>query len=208
MFNPPFKYYLSKTFINPAILIYHMLNKNEFKKIRHELERFEENREKVIQLSREIIKLSKRIIYGLHRDNVDLKLITKIKSLTKKLPKERYDTGMAGVALQEYVEALCFYEFVKNNKIPTSKQLGVDAHSYLLGICDLTGELVRKGVNSVIKKKPKQAEKIKEFVEDIYGEFLKFDLRNGELRKKSDQIKWNLNKLQDLIYDVKVKKRS
>ena len=28
------------------------------------------------------------------------------------------------------------------------------------------------------------AEKIKNFVEDLYGEFLKFDLRNGNLRKK------------------------
>ena len=30
---------------------------------------------------------------------------------------------------------------------------------------------------------------LKKLVEDIFGEFLKFDLRNGLLRKKADQIK-------------------
>ena len=45
-------------------------------------------------------------------------------------------------------------------------------------------------------------EKIKNFVEDVYGEFLKFDLRNGQLRKKSDSIKWNLKKLEEILYDL------
>ena len=48
---------------------------------------------------------------------------------------------------------------------------------------------------------------IKEIVEEIYGEFLKFDLRNGELRKKSDAIKWNLNKLEDLTLSLELNKK-
>ena len=63
-----------------------------------------------------------------------------------------------------------------------------------MGLCDLTGELGRKAVNEVIKKNFKQAEQIRELVDEIYGEFLKLNLRNSELRKKSDQIKWNLKK--------------
>ena len=182
-----------------------MLHKKEFEKIRKELETFEEQREQVIRLSRQIIKLSKQIIYGLHRNDVNTKLLPEIKDLVKKMPKDDFDTGMGTVALQEYVEAMCFYDFVKKDRIPTAKDLGVDVQSYLLGLCDLTGELVRKAVNSVIKKDYKMAEKIKDFVEEVYGEFLHFDLRNGELRKKSDQIKWNLNKLHDLLYDIEIK---
>ena len=91
------------------------------------------------------------------------------------------------------------------NKIPTSAQLKVDSESYLLGLCDLTGELVRKAVNEVIKKDYEAAVKIKDVVAEIYDEFLKFDLRNGELRKKSDQIKWNLKKLEDIVFEVKLK---
>ena len=182
-----------------------MLDKDNFKKIQKELQEFEEKREEVIQLSRQIITLSKRIIYGLQRNDVDKKLIAEIRQMVKKLPKETYDTGMQSVAVQEYVEAVCFYEMLITNKVPTDKDLGVYVYEYLLGLCDLTGELVRKAVQCVINKDYQQALNIKDLVEDIYGEFLKLDLRNGELRKKADSIKWNLKKLEDVAYDLKIK---
>src|SRR3989344_8209885 len=182
-----------------------MLDKKEFLRIKKELDSFEEKREQVIDLARKIIKTSKLIIYGVHRGKPEDSLVAEIKSLVKKLPKDDYDTGMHNVALQEYVEALCFYDLIQKKNIPTADQLGVDVHTYLLGLCDLTGELVRKGVASVIKNDYKEAELLKDFVDEVYGAFLQFDLRNGELRKKSDQIKWNLTKLQDLICDLKIK---
>jgi predicted translin family RNA/ssDNA-binding protein len=74
-----------------------------------------------------------------------------------------------------------------------------------LGICDLTGELTRRAVSLVTKGKGKEVLVIKNFVEDIYGEFLKFDLRNGNLRKKYDSIKWNLKKLEEIMYDLSKK---
>ena len=86
--------------------------------------------------------------------------------------------------MQEYAEALCYYHFVKNKKIPTKASLRIDSESYLMGICDLTGELVRKAVNEAIKGNFKQVLDIKELVEEIYNEFLKFNLRNNELRRK------------------------
>jgi hypothetical protein len=33
---------------------------------------------------------------------------------------------------------------------------------------------------------------------------LDFDFRSGELRKKSDAIKWNLKKIEDILYDLKL----
>jgi len=94
---------------------------------------------------------------------------------------------------------------VTKKKIPTRKELGIDTESYLLGMCDLTGELVRKAVNSAIKRNFKEVLEIKELVSDIYSLFLEFDLRNGELRKKMDSIKYNLMKLEDLAYKVGMK---
>ena len=181
-----------------------MLNKTEFNDIRKDLIKFDENREKVISSSRDIIKLSKLIIYGLNRgDNID-KLIKEIESKISKLSLQSHDTGIHSVALQEYVEAKCYYSFVKSKKILTRKELNVNSEEYLLGLCDLTGELVRKAVNEAIRGNVKGVVEIKDFVEELYGEFLKFDLRNGELRKKSDSIRWNLNKLQDLVLKIKV----
>ncbi|MBI2654124.1 hypothetical protein HYX02_04910 [Candidatus Woesearchaeota archaeon] len=188
-----------------------MFNKKEFSKIREEIHNFDAKREDVIQLSRHIITLSKQVIYAAQRN--DLKTadsaIKKIKDNVKKLKKINIatDTNINSVAFQEYVEAVAFYEFVKNKRIPTKASLGVSAEDYLSGLCDLTGELVRKAVYDVIHKRFDEAVKIKELVHDIYGEFLKFHLRNSELRKKSDSIKWNLKKLEEVMYDIAIHKK-
>lgn len=182
------------------------LDKKNFESMRVELKHFEEGREKTIQLSREIITTSKQIIYSVHRGEIKEteSLIKTIKTKIKNLDQTKsFDEGLSKVALQEYAEAITYYEFIKNSKIPTAKDLCIDIESYLLGLCDLTGELGRKAVDCAINKKFKDVEKIREFVDEIYGEFLKFDLRNGELRKKSDSIKWNLKKLEDLVLSIK-----
>ena len=202
---------LNETFINKNLILRDMIDKSEFGKIRHEMHNLDLKREAIIQTSREIITISKQIIYAAQRN--DLKeaesAIKSIKGKIKKLRKVNIatDTNIDAVAFQEYVEAIAFYEFVKNGKIPTRTSLGVSPEDYLSGLCDLTGELVRKAIYDVIHKKFDEASKIKELVHDIYGEFLKLHLRNGELRKKSDSIKWNLKKLEEVMYDISMKGR-
>jgi len=186
-----------------------MINTKEFTQIRKELKNLELKRETTIQKAREIIRISKLIIYALHRSDVKAakRQITKIKAKIKLLPTNNYDTGIRKVAVQEYVEAMTLYYFITERRLVSKKELKVNNEDYLLGLCDLTGEIVRLGVNSVIKRKPKIALECKELVEDIYGEFLRMDLRNGELRKKSDSIKWNLRKLEDLAVDISRKRK-
>ena len=46
---------------------------------------------------------------------------------------------------------------------------------------------------------------IKELVAEIYGEFIKFDFPNGDLRKKFDGMKYDLKKLEDLVFELKIK---
>ena len=183
-----------------------MINKQEFKDIGKELKKFEEERELLIQKSREIITLSKQIIYSIHREDYKkadtLSKLIKVK--VKSLPSNSYDINMDVVAKQEYVEAIAFLEFINSNKIPTRKELNVEIEPYLSGLCDLTGELVRKAVNSAIKKDVKEVMKIREFIDEFYGEMLMFDFRNGDMRKKFDSIKWNLKKVEDIILEVKI----
>ena len=193
---------LSETFINEALPLGIMLDKNEFNRIRSEMHKLDVKREEIIQTSREVINISKQIIYAAQRND-----LSEADSAIKKI-NIAIDANINSVAFQEYVEAIAFYEFVKNKKIPTRASLGVSAEEYLMGLCDLTGELVRKAVYDVIHKKFDEAARIKELVHDIYGEFLKLHLRNGELRKKSDSIKWNLKKLEEVMYDISMKGRA
>ena len=185
-----------------------MLNKKDFDRIRKEIEASDIRRESLIQTSREVINISKKIIYALHRE--DLKSASSYVNEIEKKKKDLgtnvwLDTNINQTALQEYAEALCYYHFVKSKKIPTASSIKIDNENYLMGLCDLTGELGRKAVNGVIRKNFKQAVEIRELVDEIYGEFLKLNLRNSELRKKSDQIKWNLKKLEDIVFELKLK---
>jgi len=201
--------FFSKRFINGIELRVKMLNKKEFAKIRKEIENSDKVREEIIQLSRDIINISKRVIYSAHRGDLAeaFKYVKEIKNKKSRLDKVNIsvDVNINKTAYQEYAEALCYYGFVKNKKIPTRASLNIRTDDYLMGLCDLTGELGRKAVNDIIKKKFKDALLVKKLVEEIYGEFLKFNLRNSELRKKSDAIKWNLKKIEDVIFDAKVK---
>lgn len=185
-----------------------MIDKKEFEAIKKDLENFEEKREGVIQKSRTIIHLSKQIINALHRNNIKEaeKFVEDINKEVKDFGSECYDTGIYRAALQEYAEAMAFYYYIKHEKLPTRKEIGVNTEEYLLGLCDLTGELMRKAVNEVIAKEYDSALKIKDLVSELYSEFLKLNFRNGELRKKFDSIKWNLQKLEDLALQVKLKK--
>lgn len=180
-----------------------MISRKQFDSVKKELKHFAKKREEIIKNSRDIISISKQIIYGIHRNEINKvnPLIKKIKAKVKSIPKERFDTDINRIALQEYVEAIAYHHFVKTKKLISKAALKVDAESYLLGLADLSGELVRRAGSEIIRRNYKEAEKIKRFVNLLYGEFLRLELRGSELRKKADALRWNLKKLEETMLD-------
>lgn len=184
-----------------------MMDKKSFKAMKSSLEKYDAAREKVIRASRDVLKNSKLVIYAIQRDNLTqadsmMKSLEMSYSKIIKLGKGLEKEGSFRIAMQEYVEAACFHSFVRKKRIPTYKALRSNAENYLAGLCDLTGELGRKAVLLATKQDFQEVEKIKDLVEEIHGEILKLNLRNGELRKKSDAVKWNLKKIEELMYDA------
>lgn len=187
-----------------------MINKNDFKKIKEELEKADALREEIIGQSRKALKASKQAIYCIHRKEISkaeqlLKEAVKIIKQIRSKANVNTSPNLFSDALQEYAEARCYFEFVSQGRISTSNELEMDIENYLMGICDLTGELERRAVHSVISNDFEHVKVIHSLVEAIYQEFLQFDLRNSELRKKSDSIKWNLKRIEDILYDLKLK---
>ncbi|MBW2987522.1 hypothetical protein KY336_03130 [Candidatus Woesearchaeota archaeon] len=190
-----------------------MINRDNFKKLNKEIKTYTEKREQLIKQSRDIIGLSKNIIYCVHRNDMKkaeqyIKDIKKqIKQMQNNVEKNpKLAIGSYKVAVQEYVEAICYYSVMKENKLPTNEELDVDGELYLLGICDLTGELARNAYNSAIKGETEKVEEIKKFTEELYNELMLFSFRSGELRKKFDQIKYDLKRMEQLVFDLKLKK--
>ena len=187
-----------------------MIDKKDFARIKKELSGFDDQRENLIKASRDLLRDSKKAIYLIHRNEIksaEKKLIAieKQNSIIQKdvkcNPKLDF-IGAYSVAIQEYVEAKTFLGFVRDRKIPSCAKLKVQVEDYLLGLCDLTGELGRRAVHAAIRKDADEVKEIRAVVEQIYGLFLELNLRNGELRKKSDSIKWNLKKIEDITYDM------
>ena len=190
-----------------------MLNKKDFKEMRNEFNSFDDNRELAIKKSRDVLKLSKQIIYGVHRDDLNEagRLVKKIEIEKKKAEivvaknSKLESIGAYRVAIGEYVEAMLYYHFIKNKKIVTHKFLRVTTEHYLLGLIDLTGELGRKAVQYAGSGNFKKVVGIRDMVSEIYGELLKFDFRDSDMRRKFDSVKYDLKKLEDLVLDLKLK---
>jgi len=185
-----------------------MLDQESFKKIEAYLKEEDARREEIINTSRIILKNSKSAIYSLHRFELDeakalldeaKKHITHLKKITETHPHLKQNMENA---LEEYCEACCFYGFIKDKKIPTHTELDLEPYTYLGGLSDLTGELGRRSVLEAIAKNKTEVQAIRELVDEIYGAFSRLDLRNGEIRKKGDAIKWNLNKVEEVLHDM------
>ena len=179
--------------------------------INKEMQLFDKRRDEMLQKCHEAIRFSKRVIYAIHRDDKDVdhlvkELKDKIKNIRTRGELQFIPTYK--VAMQEYVEAIVFYDFVKNNKVPTQRELYVSAPDYLSGLCDLTGELMRKANYFAINGKVSEASRMKELVDKIYEQFLLLDIRDNDLRKKFDSVKYNLQKLEDLLLHMERRKRA
>ena len=179
-----------------------------FTKLQKEFQEYDNEREKLIKKSRDVLKLSKLIIYAVHRDELDhaVKLIEEIEKEKKEMDKIAEHSEKMGfegsykIAIQEYVEAILYYNFVRTGKLIEVK---VSAEHFMLGLCDLPGELTRRAVFLAGKGDLVCVEKIRNLVDEIYGELLRFDFRDNEIRRKVDAVKYELRKMEDLLYDLK-----
>ena len=152
----------------------------------------QEKKDKVMDLSREIIRLSGKTITMVHAQKPKEASagIRELKALTGRLKKS--DAGFEYFSLQayqEYVEACCFYTIVGEQRLMTLKEMNVGEVAYLLGIMDLTGELKREAIDALRNKDGKRANLYYEFMKSIYDSTraMRFsDSLVPEFRRKQD----------------------
>lgn len=174
-------------------------------------------REEIISFSREITKSSKQAIYALHREDSDTAntLLDSASSLivrTKQLSDDSSlkEVGAFRASLEEFIEAKLFLFFITNNFIPSLEELDlpilIHHETYLLALSDFSGELVRRCVTKATSDDVDSVNHMFSVVEELYGLFLEFDFRTGELRKKFDSMRYNLSKIQTIVYELHLKK--
>jgi len=189
-----------------------MINKQFIKKLKQEYDLHELERRQIISLANVFLHDSKRVIFSLHRGDANqagesLKEIEKIlMNLEKKFGYARLaQEGAYKAGVEEYVEAKLLFKIVSGEKVDAIKGITINAEGYLGGICDLTGELVRQAVNRAAASKLKEVVRVKSAIEDIMAELVEFDM-TGYLRTKYDQAKGNLRKIEQINYEINLRK--
>ena len=190
-----------------------MLNKQLFEKLLEDYINYSSKRHQIIKDSSDALRLSKQAIFSMHRDDMKIagKLIEDVENIFAnfqtyfKRDSALRREGAFRAALEEYAEAKFFYNVLVGKKVDFLDEKELNYEGYLCAICDLTGELVRKAVNMATKRKFKEVEKYRDIVEEIIGELIKLNMNNGHLRSKFDDAKRNLRRLEEMLYDIKIK---
>jgi len=189
-----------------------MLNNKFIQQLKKDFQANNEQRRMIISQSNIILHQAKRIIFATHRQ--DLKTAqASLQEITKELIKLQKNFGYQRLAeegayqaaMEEFVEAWLFLALTSGQKIDKIKNLEISAISYLGGLCDLTGELVRQAINAASQNNNQLARTNYQLINDIIKELVEFDM-TGYLRTKYDQAQNNLRKIEQINYDLAVKR--
>ncbi|KAI0372129.1 Translin [Pilatotrama ljubarskyi] len=85
-------------------------------------------------------------------------------------------------------------------------RFALSAEDYLHGVISLVNELSRLAVNAVTLGDFEQPIKISLFVKDIFAGFSMLNLKNDLLRRRYDSLKYDIKKIEEVVYDVSLRK--
>ena len=182
------------------------------KKLKRGLHAYQLKRREIIKQSGDALHHAKRAIFALQRDNLKeagaklketetifKKLQTKYKPDNKVLSEGAYRA-----AVEEYVEAVLFFQFLLTGKIGQIKSFPIDTDVYLAGLSDVPGELYRYAIYAATNRNEKMVKRCAQMSNDIVGELIEFNL-TSYLRTKFDQAKQANQKLEQVVYELSLK---
>ena len=161
-------------------------------------------REQSLRSSRDIIIACRKSIQLIHQNhmkdaNSNIKKasskLAELNDLTKDYP-ELYHAGFVENAAQELVEAHCFYNIMRGKDLPDPDNIQTTYSSYLMGLCDLVGELRRTALDSIRHGQAKKADKYLDMMEEIYDVIIRFDYPSGliPIKRKQDMVRGMIEK--------------
>jgi len=81
----------------------------------------------------------------------------------------------------------------------------LDLEDYLAGLIQMSNELSRFAVNSVTHGDFARPQRIAHFMNDINAGFRLLNLKNDMLRKKFDSLKYDMKKVEEVVYDLSIR---
>lgn len=189
-----------------------------------------DRRERLIRLSREVTRQSKKVISLLQRvgssaDDAALvrqahEALAPIRADLKAKHDEiasagqdvwRHKTSWSG-GVQEYLEAASFLHFIETGTLLTMEQAaqdmaGLPLHldDYLGGISDLSGELMRVCVSAGGSNKAAVAHQTCAFVREMRSHFALLAAASRDMGKKVDVMDESLRKMEQVCFQLRLR---
>ncbi|XP_022324422.2 translin-associated protein X-like [Crassostrea virginica] len=216
-----------------------------FQKYQKELDCRHDKHERLVKLSRDVTIESKRVIFLMQRnsgpnkcDEVLEQAWQKIKDIQQQkfLPiakelqgEDPYQFLRAYTAgLQEYIEAISFYHYLKSKTLVTLEQVQSDLtytvpsvgsddlqektisvrvppSEYMLGLADLTGELMRFAINSVGSGNLDCPNEVCAYLRRMLGGFESLGQVSREMGRKVSTLRQSLQKVESACYALQIR---
>ncbi|XVE96639.1 hypothetical protein REPUB_Repub02eG0240000 [Reevesia pubescens] len=149
--------------------------------------------------------------------NVLKDLYNKLAEVVRECPGQYYRYhGDWRSEIQMVVSLLAFMHWLETGTLlmhtEAEEKLGLnnsdfclDVEDYLVGICFMSNEMPRYVVNQVTAGDYDCPRKVLKFLTDLHAAFRMLNLRNDFLRKKFDSMKYDLKRVEEVYYDVKIR---
>jgi translin len=168
-------------------------------KIDHHIGEKEKIREDALKTSRDIIICCRRGIQQLHRDQIDeaenyikqaSAKLAQLYDFTKNHP-DIFHAGFVENAAQEFVEIYCLYNIMKGQDLPDPDTIQTTYSAYLLGLCDVVGELRRGALDFMLEGNTAKANEYLQHMDQIYDAIMSFDYPSAlvAIKKKQDMVR-------------------
>uniref|UniRef100_A0A8C1PE29 Translin-associated factor X n=1 Tax=Cyprinus carpio TaxID=7962 RepID=A0A8C1PE29_CYPCA len=189
-----------------------------------ELDTKHDKHERLVKISRDITIESKRTIFLLHRLDTNAEV-----GLTS---SDRLVSSFYFLGIQEYVEAVSFHHFIRHRTLisleevnarlvfirenkgegevtwagPSVLTFQITPIDYLLGVADLTGELMRMCISSVGNGDIDTPFQLSGFLRQIHDGFSYIGNTGPyEVSKKLHTLRQSLGKVEDACYTLRVR---
>ena len=154
-------------------------------------------RDRALSITRTLIRHASHAIRAVHRNEHEdaraeldaaAKLATELQANLHEFPSVYY-AGYTQDALKEYAEANIVYALLNGKELPNPEDLNLEHSTYLQGLAETIGEMRRRCLDILREGHSKEAEKLMESMDDIYGVLVTMDYPDaitGGLRRLTD----------------------
>ncbi|CAH1099790.1 unnamed protein product [Psylliodes chrysocephalus] len=89
--------------------------------------------------------------------------------------------------------------------VDNKSNIHLDLEDFLMGLLNLASELARYAVNSVTLGDYQKPLQISNFVAQLNAGFRLLNLKNDSLRKRFDALKYDVKKIEEVVYDLSIR---